>query len=238
MKAKAVIQGWLRQIYFVSGQVLRFGVRLFQPIIEYLRSHPPFTAVLLATLLLVMLVVLGLVIPAQQNFEADLITRSLSFTCTESNSLLLAKLYPIEQITFRGSLEYELAGAFSSGRYPQLEKIQRLKLVPEAAEATLTLTMENPQLSPFAIKALRIPQNTRVKELGYNPASHKLSLQLENQLGRSPVIQLETGIIRSKSLYRAISCSASPPSQLILSSNGNSSGKPLRPRCRFKPPLP
>lgn len=164
---------WLKLI-----RPLIFGlVFIFSSVWQFLARNIQFTIVFLITIALVLFSVLFCLLPTTQNFEGSLTIKSLSFTNTQSDRLLLKDVRSLPKITLSGIQKFTLSGTFISKTNPELEKLDKLEieLPQENSQWSITPTSNTDVIS---LKELRLQENTRIRNLKFAPFNRRLTFSL------------------------------------------------------------
>lgn len=131
-----------------------------------------FALVFTIALALILIIIFG-ILPTRQNFEGNLLVRSLSFTNTDSDQLLIKDLRNLPEINLAGSQKFTLSGIINSPSHPQLNKLDHLDIELPNKGSNLTLTADN-----LSLKELRLQTNNRVCDLKYSSYHDRLSFAL------------------------------------------------------------
>lgn len=114
------------------------------------------------------------ILPTRQNFEGNLLVRSLSFTNTDSEQLLIKDLRNLPEINLAGIQKFTISGIINSPSHPQLNQLDHLDIELPNDNSNLTLTATN----NLSLKELRLQANNRIRNLKYSPYSDRLSFAL------------------------------------------------------------
>lgn len=175
--SKAIGQGF-RWFWFKLIRPLILGVvSIFSSLWQFLARNIQFAIVFLITIALVLFSVLFCLLPTTQNFEGSLIVKSLSFTNTQSDRLLLKDVRSLPKITLSGIQKFTLSGTFISKTHPELEKLDKLEieLPQENSQWSITPTSNTDVIS---LKELRLQENTRIRNLKFAPFNRRLTFSL------------------------------------------------------------
>jgi hypothetical protein len=184
----AAIKSWRNFSKAISQRLKWCWFKLIRPLIlgvvfifgslwQFLARNIQFTIVFLITIALVLFAVLFCLLPTTQNFEGNLTVKSLSFTNTQSDQLLLKDVRSIPRITLSGIQKFTLSGTFISKTHPELEKLDKLEieLPQENSQWSITSSSNNDIIS---LKELRLQENTRIRNLKFAPFNRRLTFSL------------------------------------------------------------
>jgi hypothetical protein len=184
----ATMKSWRTFTKLISQGCKWFWFKLIRPLIlgvvfisisfwRIFTRSIQFTIVSLITIALVLFAVLFCLLPTTQNFEGNLTVKSLSFTNTQSDRLLLKDVRSLPKITLSGIQKFTLSGTFISKTNPELEKLDKLEieLPQENSQWSITPTSNTDVIS---LKELRLQENTRIRNLKFAPFNRRLTFSL------------------------------------------------------------
>ena len=171
------MKSWRNFSKAISQRLKWFWLKLIRPLIlgvvfifsslwQFLTRNIQFAIVFLITIALVLFSVLFCLLPTTQNFEGSLIVKSLSFTNTQSDRLLLKDVRSLPKITLSGIQKFTLSGTFISKAHPELGKLDKLEIeLPQENSQWSIAPSSNTDV--ISLKELRLQENTRIRNFRF-----------------------------------------------------------------------
>ena len=184
----AAMKSWRNFSKAISQRLKWFWLKLIRPLIlgvvfifsslwQFLTRNIQFAIVFLITIALVLFSVLFCLLPTTQNFEGSLIVKSLSFTNTQSDRLLLKDVRSLPKITLSGIQKFTLSGTFISKAHPELGKLDKLEIeLPQENSQWSIAPSSNTDV--ISLKELRLQENTRIRNFRFAPFNRLLTFSL------------------------------------------------------------
>jgi hypothetical protein len=181
----ATMKSWRNFSKAISQRLKWCWLRLIRPLIlgivfifsslwQFLARNIRFIFVLSLTIALILFCILCGILPTTQNFEGNLTVKSLSFTNTQSDKLLLKDVRSIPKINLSGIQKFTLSGTFISKAYPELEKVTKLEIELPQIESQWSMSPVS-NTDVIGIKELRLQENTRILNLKFANFDRRLS---------------------------------------------------------------
>lgn len=177
------IKQLLQQIYeFLINILKKFpGVT---HVLNYLKERKQAWCVL-ACLLIFFLIVLAGILPWNNNFEASLVVKKISFTYNgqDPDKLFINNINGIKRLEVEGSQTLILSGNFSSSSHPKLNqkltKRNTLKIeLPFDKSQWIIAPADCKLKNNLELTELRLQPQTTVYSLSYNSYNHRLAFSL------------------------------------------------------------
>lgn len=119
-------------------------------------------------------------IPVPVTFEANIISRNLSFrTPIDRDQRLLNSMRSLPRLEFEGEQTIRLLGEFDSENMAEpLDEINPIDIDLPNLHSKLILEDTDSSESSLELRSLRLPPQTQVDEFAYDPQRHQLSFRL------------------------------------------------------------
>lgn len=157
--------------------IIRFK-KTAQRVVNLANQNRRFTALLLLTIFLTLVIILGTLIPSQQTFEGSLDLNSLSFT-SQTTQPFLENIDSIQEIYInypQKALPLTLTGKFSDID-PKLANINKITLKPLPDQGSFWRILGKNNVSLLRIKELKLTPETQIKNLEYDRQNKSLSIE-------------------------------------------------------------
>lgn len=161
---------------------------------SFLRRHIHHIIALLLLLASVGFILLFFV-PVPVTFEANIISRNLSFrTPIDRDQRLLNSMRFLPRLEFEGEQTIRLLGEFDSENMAEpLNEINPIDIDFPYPDSKLILEDTDSSESSLELRSLRLPPQTQVDEFAYDPQRHQLSFHLTPPDGKPIPVELSLG---------------------------------------------
>ncbi|MFP4220815.1 MAG: hypothetical protein ACLFQ7_08815 [Phormidium sp.] len=161
---------------------------------SFLRQHLHHIMALLLLLGSVSFILLFLV-PVPVTFEANIISRNLSFrTPIDRDQRLLNSMRSLPRLEFEGEQTVRLLGEFNSEDIAEpLDEMNPIDIDFPYPDSKLILEDTDSSESSLELRSLRLPPQTQVDEFAYDPQRHQLSFRLTPTDGKPIPVELSLG---------------------------------------------
>ncbi|WP_375470587.1 hypothetical protein [uncultured Nostoc sp.] len=135
----------------------------------------------LLLLLFFTLLIFAAILPGTHTFEGNIIAQEMSFIYNgEESKLFLQNIRGINKLENEGRQTLTFTGNFKSETWPEINKLDSLKIQLKDGESRWIIASANPQdTSEISIDELRLQPNTKITGLSYDFYRNQLAFSLQ-----------------------------------------------------------
>ncbi|WP_375496209.1 hypothetical protein [uncultured Nostoc sp.] len=143
-------------------------------------SHNQKSFLVLLLLLFLTILTFAAIVPVTHTFEGNIIAQEMSFTYQDKESNpFLQNIRDIKQLENEGSQTLTFTGNFQSAAWPELNKLDSLKIQLKNSKSRWIIAPVDPKSSTITLHELRLQPNAQVAELSYDFFRNQLAFSLK-----------------------------------------------------------